>query len=309
MATYRKRGSRWQCRVHSAELGRMIAGSGVTKRLAREQAEMRRRAAEDGLSLDAERLTVGKYFERWLTQHALNVDPVTLCGYQKRLARYVIPWLGHVRLASLRAAQVQELYTWRSTACRLRPGTIRSTHVALHKPLEDAVRMQLVARNVATGVSLPKPPRCTLQAPEPGDAKRVLRAVAGTSVEAEATFAMYTCVRQGELLGLRWADVNLDGGNATIYRSGSRIPRQGHSAQGSKDAEKRAHDSACRPSGCGASPTPFKLRRAASASRAGLGRLGSCVPKLRRDDPGSPQCARPDSQGAGEGRDRAHPLA
>ena len=234
MASFEKRGTRWQCRVYRGVLRRTVARSGATKREALARAQARCRELESGVLVDAHKLTLETYLRRWLGQHETNIAPLTSHSYAKRLERYVIPNIGHLPLARLRPMDVQELYARLAKSGRrdgrlggLHASTIRSTHIPLHKALADAVRMQVLTRNVTDAVLLPKVPKRVVEAPTVADAHAVLAAVAGTRVEAETTFAVYSGVRQGELLALRWSAVDLEAATATVYRSVRRVPRVG----------------------------------------------------------------------------------
>lgn len=141
--------------------------------------------AERGIMPAPERLTVEAFLERWLADAGSRLDQYTVKSYTVCVRRHIIPELGRIKLAQLQAAQVQALYTALGKQA-LAPKTIRNAHGVLHAALEQAVRWDLVPRNVAALVSPPRaePPEFrTLQRrggppPPPGRAGEPLGAAA-----------------------------------------------------------------------------------------------------------------------------------
>jgi integrase len=109
--------------------------------------------------------------------------------------------------------------------CRqtLRPATVRYVRAVLSAALAHAVREELLARNVATPVRLPTP-RVTPFAPfTAGEARRYLAAAVDHRHGALFELALRTGMRQGELLGLQWGDIDLDTGYLLVRRTLSRV--------------------------------------------------------------------------------------
>jgi integrase len=97
--------------------------------------------------------------------------------------------------------------------------TLLHIHRAVFSALKQAVKWQLVARNVAEAIETPKPKRPRVKALEPETAVRVLNEVAGSDLEMPVTLALGTGMRRGEVLGLRWADVDLASGEAHVRQT------------------------------------------------------------------------------------------
>lgn len=234
MASYTKRGQRWLCRVYSPILGKTVGRTGRTKRLALAAAEGRRRELEGGLLADAETLTVAEYLRRWLDDHAAYVSERTLTRYRSLIELHILPTLGERAVGRLHPVDVQGCYRHLAAEGRrdgkrggLHPRTIGHVHRVLHKALADAVRLQIVGRNVAAAVQPPPVPRRRIDAPTVESIHQVFAAVAGTLVEHETRFTAYTGIRQGELVALRWADLDLEAGTARIERAMTRVPHRG----------------------------------------------------------------------------------
>ena len=99
----------------------------------------------------------------------------------------------------------------------LSPTTIRHLHAAIHKALDEAVADNLIARNVATNIKLPKMRKKEIHPLNPDQAKAFLEAARGDRYEALYVLAIHYGLRQGELLGLKWSD--LQGNTLQVRRT------------------------------------------------------------------------------------------
>lgn len=228
----RRKGGGWmgQYVVHTAEgrKRRTVYGqtrAEVAKKLAKALSQR-----EDGLVFDAGNLKVGEYLERWLKDSVEgNVRSRTLSNYQMQVRRHIVPALGSIKLKALSPAHVQGLYRQKLDS-GLAPASVRYIHAVLHRALKQALRWGLVPRNVSEAVDLPKLVNEEVDALLPEEARAFLEAACGDRFEALYVAAVTTGMRRGELLGLRWSDVTLDG-TATLrvarqlqrMRDGSRL--------------------------------------------------------------------------------------
>lgn len=186
----------------------------VREKLARALAD-----SQDGLFFDAGNLTVTEYLNRWLTDSVRDsVKRRTHESYVCIVNRHIVPAIGRCKLKALNPAQVQSLY--RSKLDQgLSPTTVEHIHTTLHRALKQAVRWQLIPRNVCGAVTPPKRVRSDFEPLSGEQAKALLRAAKGERYEALYVLALTTGMRQGELLGLRWGDVDLDRGVLRIRRA------------------------------------------------------------------------------------------
>lgn len=174
------------------------------------------RERDTGLPVPAGRLTVADLLERWLG--SLDVRPTTRRRYEEIARLHVTPALGQVPVSKVTPQHIEELMA-AQVAAGGSPRTAMHARSVLRAALHAGMRWGIVARNVA---GLAKP----LQVPEhevrplaEADARAVLAAVAGDRLEALITVALAVGLRQGEALGLRWEDVDLDGGTLAVRRS------------------------------------------------------------------------------------------
>jgi integrase len=161
-----------------------------------------------GVPIVAEKQTVAEYLAWWLNGAAHGLAPRTLTRYRAHVMRNIAPALGRIRLAKLSPQPIQALYAAKLEA-GYAPGTVRQMHAVLRRALGEATRLGLVPRNVATLVKVPKPARHEMQVLSPDEARVLLAAVEGDRLEALYVLALTTGMRLGELLALRWSDIDL----------------------------------------------------------------------------------------------------
>jgi integrase len=167
---------------------------------------------ESGLTFDAGNLTLGDYLNRWL--HGSVRDSVkqrTFENYEGVVRKHLVPVLGRIKLKALTPAHVQELYRCKMDS-GLSSGSVRNIHATLHKALKQAVRWSLVPRNVTEATTAPRFTKKEMQPLTPDHARTLLDAARGDRFEALYVLAITTGLRRGELLGLRWQDVDLKRG-------------------------------------------------------------------------------------------------
>lgn len=165
-------------------------------------------------------------FKTWLPAMEPTLAPSTVRSYRDILRARVVPTLGEVPIQSLTATQLNSLYARLLADGRSKGGgplarrTVRYTHTVLRKALKDAARWGLVARNV---VDLANPPKVTKTRKwttwSPSEIRTFLRAVEGDRLSSLWELAVNTGMRRGELLGLRWDDIDLEAGTVAIRRA------------------------------------------------------------------------------------------
>lgn len=176
----------------------------VAEKLARIQKDKR-----EGFPLGDDRQDMAQFLTNWLTGAKPTIGPATWMRYEQYVRCHALPAIGSVRLTALSAQHLQELYADR-LAAGLSPTTVKHLHRVISRALSQAVRQGLVARNVASLVDPPKTPRHKMQTLSSEQARVLLAAARGDRLEAVYVLALSTGMRQGEILGLRWSDVDLD---------------------------------------------------------------------------------------------------
>jgi hypothetical protein len=169
-------------------------------------------------------IQVEDYLNRWLEDSVKgSVRASTHERYESVCRVHIIPQVGDKRLADLTEMLVQSLYRERlGSGCSAR--TVRYVHVTLHKALKQAVKWRLVPRNVAEAAVPPRVQKKEIVVLSPAQVKVFLRSVDGHRLEAMFALPVTTGMRQGELTGLRWEDVDVGDGECEAPCCGRSYP-------------------------------------------------------------------------------------
>ncbi len=194
--------------------------------------------ADNGVLPPKERVPVAEYMERWLEGAVKErVGSYRTHESYRQLARlYLLPSLGRMRLTEVQPEHLEAIYR-QMQARGLSASTVHRAHAVMRSMLKQAAQRGHVPRNAATLVQLPRVRKPELQALSEEQVRRLLDAARGTRQEALITLAVMTGLRQGELLGLRWADVDLD---AATLRVNYQLNHRGELAQPKTRAARRA---------------------------------------------------------------------
>src|SRR5215217_4223927 len=193
--------------------------SGKTKTEAQRALRKATAARDGGLVFDAGSIALGEYLDRWLSISVRGtVRRSTYVRYEGLVRNHITPSIGRMKLKGLTPTHVRSLYRKKLDA-GLAPRSVNYIHVTLHKALEQAVLDGLVPRNVAEGVKAPQVHKEEVRPLSPTQVRALLSAASGDRLEALYVLAIHTGLRQGELLGLKWTDVDLDAGTLSVQRS------------------------------------------------------------------------------------------
>jgi integrase len=142
--------------------------------------------------------------------------------YEQIVRVHLKPAFGRMKLKNLTTTHARALYREKLDS-GLAPRTVNYIHTTLSKALKDAVADGLIPRNVTEGVKAPRPKKKEVNPLTAEQARYLLEAAHGERFEALYVVALTAGLREGELLGLRWEDVDLEGVGS--YRCAARSPK------------------------------------------------------------------------------------
>lgn len=206
--------------------------SARTRRDCLDKLHVAQRHVQDTGTIPPARLTLGDWLRTWTAQILPgSVRPSTAANYSILVDRYLIPALGNRLLGQLTPADVRaflaDLSRRESRLGRpLSPRTLQYIHAVLRRSLTQALREELVTRNVAALVAPPRVPFREVQSLEPEQAQQLLAAARNDRLYALYAVALALGLRRGEALALRWQDIDLDRRTLRVRGSLQRIQGQ-----------------------------------------------------------------------------------
>ncbi|HVB60105.1 MAG TPA: tyrosine-type recombinase/integrase [Ktedonobacteraceae bacterium] len=207
---YQRKDGRWVAGI-TLEYGKRKYFYGDTRREVQEKLKVALREQQQGTLATGPQQTLKAYLEQWIEQvHKPPIIRVSTYGkYRVVVYQHLIPGLGHIQLQKLTPQHLQSFYT-KELDGGLSAGSVRMFHTVLHEALENAMKWNLVARNVCDLVDAPVPARHEMQPLTQEQAKLLLQAVREHRLETLFVVAVVTGMREGELLALRWQDVDFE---------------------------------------------------------------------------------------------------
>jgi integrase len=247
--------------------------SGSTRRGVQEKLTKALRDQQLGINVAPQRQTVGQFLQAWLDEVAKNnVRPSTLASYSWIIRLHLIPALGRIPIAKLSPQHLQTFLNEKlnSITCPvwskrmpavefnehlkvthpkeaattkvpepLTPRMVQHIHATLRVALAQAEKWGTIPRNIATLVDAPRVPHNQMRLFAPQQARQFLEAVREDRLEALYSVAMALGLRQGEALGLRWVDVDLDAGALSVNNALQRIAGKLQLVETKRDRSRR----------------------------------------------------------------------
>ena len=228
-----KRGKTWSYTIY---MGRDPATG--KKRYRQRGGFPTKRACEDALREIVGRVSAGdyadwggttfdEYAQRWLAAVTPTVRPTTAASYRSMLTVHVVPVLGATKLNKISGLDLSTLYGdlllsgYRKgkTPRGLSPTTVRYLHRILTHAFEDAVRWGLLLRNPVRQVDPPRKADVEIATWSAAEVRSFLESVSSDRLAAMWVLLCTTGMRRGEVLGLRWDDIDLDNGRIAVRRA------------------------------------------------------------------------------------------
>jgi integrase len=194
-----------------------------TKREAQDKLNELQVAAKKGDYVDPSKTTLSEFIDRWAAWAATQVSAKTLERYKELAAHHIRPQLGAARIQRLKPVNFAELYgklqSPKPDGAGLAARTVGHVHRLLHQIFQQARVWEVVTTNP---VELARPPKVVAKEIEilaPDQIKTVLHSLRGRSLYPVAVIGLATGMRRGEIVALRWRDIDLDGGKIRVERS------------------------------------------------------------------------------------------
>lgn len=214
---------RWEGRfTFTNDLGQKERASvyADTQKECRQKLTAALKTVDEGSYIKTQRYTVSQWLDEWLSTYCGDLKPATFTGYRSKIETRIKPYIGNSTLTALTNVQIQKFYNKLQAGDKehkpLSPKSIQSIHGILHKALDQAVAAKLIHSNPADHIKLPKIKRPDLAPIMDDNVSRFLEAIKGDRFERVFIVDLFSGLRQSEIVGLRWSDVDLDAGLLTV---------------------------------------------------------------------------------------------
>lgn len=175
--------------------------SGKTQKEVREKMQAAAHEVNTGTYIPPAKMTVGQWLDTWQAEYLGSLKPSTCVVYRGNIRNHIKPYIGAVGLSDLHPHIVQKYINGLNG---LSPASIRLAYKVLHMALEKAVSLDYIPKNPASRCVLPKAKTPAIYPLDDQQAAAVLAASKGTEIQHIVSVALFTGMRQGELLGMTW---------------------------------------------------------------------------------------------------------
>jgi len=223
---YQKTNGKWRAQIMLD--GGRLSITANSRLEAQDWLRITRNQIENGLTFRGANLPFGEYLDDWLMSAKPRLTEHTWRTYGQLIRDYVNPVLGKIRLRDLNPSAIQKFYD-RKVAEGLGLRTVQKTHTVIHAALNSAMKLGLLGRNPDSATQPPKPGRKEMSFLNAAQVRILLETAKRIEDRNHALcyLAIATGMREGELLALRWEDVNLDQELLNVRFSLKRMPGGG----------------------------------------------------------------------------------
>lgn len=207
---------RWEGRYTSPKDGKQHSVYGDKQKDVRQKLTEIIRQIDEGDYSDDSKLTVSQWLDIWLKEYVKGVKPYTMASYRNICINHITPEIGDKRLSKLSVVDVQRFINAKSE--QLSAKTIKNIHGVLHKALEQAIDCEIIRRNVSARTNLPKVVKPEIKVLDDDAMVRFMDAVRGSKFGGFYMVDLLTGMRQSELMGLKWSDIDFKAETITIRR-------------------------------------------------------------------------------------------
>lgn len=209
--------NKWYFTINYKENGKykkMLRRGFKTKKEAEAAMVEAQNGINKGTYVEPSKVLYSEFMKSYLEDKKTNVKKSTLGTYVYLVDNFILPALGHIELSKILPRDIQSLYNQLKESGRLADENIRKIHTIINDSLNKAFKWEMISRNPAALVDAPKVSKKEIEVWDEEDIKKFLDAAKESRYYCAFLLALTTGMRQGEILGLRWKDIDVN--NQTI---------------------------------------------------------------------------------------------
>ena len=200
---------------------------GDTQAAVRKEMTVILREIDRGTYLTPQKITVGQWLDEWLDTYAANkIKPTTYLHYQACIKNYIKPQIGAVELQALRGVHIQKIYN-AMTNKGLSGKTVKNCAAVLHKALSVALKQGIIVANPCDAAEQPKVVQREIAPLRDEDIPKFLEAIEDSPFRNSLAVCLFAGLREGELLGLPWSQIDFEKGRITVSQQLQREKKTG----------------------------------------------------------------------------------
>jgi integrase len=239
----RKEGSKW---YYVIEMGRDANNKRIqkkkrgfkTKKEAKQALTEALNSLNSGTFVEPSKEKLGIFLDKWLEMKRMTIKESTFDTYRLNLTTHIIPELGNIPLKDLNPMIIQRFYLKLKNEKGLSNNTVRKLHSILVNALNHAVKLEMIVKNPVNLVDPPKEENSEMKVWDVEEVRQFLEVARGSHFYMVYLIALTTGMRQGEILGLSWNDINFDDGiihvRQTLSKDGKKIIPSTKTASGTR---------------------------------------------------------------------------
>jgi integrase len=217
---YKRKDGSWMAQVSIQ--GRRVSKYFKSQSECRDWLRIMRTQVDNGLTFTGAQTSLAGYLSEWLALIENSVRPKTIDQYKKIVRLHINPDLGMIKMKDLSPRHIQGLYS-KKLESGMSPRTVVLIHAVLRRALDQALKSGMIGTNPGLAVIRPKFKRKEMKTLSDSQVRTLLSYVEGGRFEVLFWLAVTTGLRQGELLGLKWSDVDWTGRKLGIQRQLQRL--------------------------------------------------------------------------------------